>query len=355
MKHLTACLMLLAAGFIAPQASQAELIFSGTYHFKAFEHDIATCLQVLRRMQENDYSYKNLNASVKAQTMLMDDGKYYPSRCFGSGSREFCSKSGHRTYERIRITCYSDGDVRIRYERPRDDSVAEEDCMVKSGQPTICNSDSYRDKPESIRNDIARAIEEDKHRGTYRIYMNVTPEDARVKITNIQPRFENGMYLAPGRYGFEVSRPGYATRSFYIDHKAEQENFTVNLEPARAEKLETWIWAFPSEARVEMLATGETYTQGMSLMPGSYRMRVSAPGYETKTFTVTVDSEGVSSPSSLALKRDVASKQKQCEEVKQALVNDWHPDEKRKLTAEEMQEGKKNFNERCVPLGFATL
>jgi len=235
MKHLAACLMLLAAGIIAPQISQATLQFSDTYHFRAFEHDTDTCMRVLRHMQESHYSYQDLNVSIDGNTIAMDDGKYYPSRCFGSGRHEHCTRSGHRTFEKFRITCYSDGDVHIRYERPLDDSVAEEDCMIK-GSYRSCNSDSYRDKPDDIRGDIKRAIEEYKHRGTYKVFMNVTPEDARVKITNIKPRFENGMYLAPGRYDFEISRPGYEIQSFYIEHEADVESFTVKLEPAQSER-----------------------------------------------------------------------------------------------------------------------
>jgi len=296
MKHLAACLMLLAAGFIAPQASQAKLIFSDTYHFNAFEHDTETCMRVLKQMQESHYPYSNLNVSSDRNTIYMDDKKYYSSRCFGSGSREFCSKSGYRTHEIYRITCYPDGDVRIYYERPLDDSVAREECMVKSGQPTICNSDSYRDTPESTRNDIARAIEES---------LTVNREPARA--------------------------------------------------PARAEKVETRIVVYPNDARVELVDSGEIYTVGMALMPGSYHFRVSKPGFETKTFTVKFDNDGLPSPSFLELEIDTASKKKQCEEIRQGVVNDWHPDEKRKLTAEEMQIVKEAFNKHCVPLGFETL
>ena len=37
------------------------------------------------------------------------------------------------------------------------------------------------------------------------------PSDARVRIMNIKPKYENGIELKEGKYDVEVSKPGYNT------------------------------------------------------------------------------------------------------------------------------------------------
>ncbi|CAM4256283.1 PEGA domain-containing protein [Pseudoalteromonas ostreae] len=37
------------------------------------------------------------------------------------------------------------------------------------------------------------------------------PSDARVRIMNIKPKYENGIELKEGKYDVEVSKPGYTT------------------------------------------------------------------------------------------------------------------------------------------------
>jgi serine/threonine protein kinase len=46
---------------------------------------------------------------------------------------------------------------------------------------------------------------------TFRLTVRASPRDARVRILNIQPRYEDQIALAPGNYVVEVSRPGYET------------------------------------------------------------------------------------------------------------------------------------------------
>lgn len=358
MQRLIACLALLLSALAAPHISYAELHFSGNYQFNAFEHNQELCKQVVRSLKENTYPYQDMNISSDGNTIRFDDYKYHQRRCFDTGRRVICSGGKSYAYEVIEIACRSGGEVRIDYRRPRDESVYDEDCMVKNGN-RYCNSDSYRDKPGSIKNDIEYAIEKQQHRGTYRVYIDVTPDDARIKITNIKPRYKYGMYLAPGRYDFEVSRPGYETQRFYIEHKADAETYSIELKEARArqEKVETWIGVFPDDARVEMLDSGETYQAGMALIPGKHRMRVSKPGFETKTFTVTVGTEGQASPQFLGLEMDVASKKKQCREQRQlvAEVASTGSYKGKKLDARDIARGTKQYNKQCVPLGFDPL
>jgi len=53
--------------------------------------------------------------------------------------------------------------------------------------------------------------------GTSRLFVKTTPADARVKILNIKPRFQDGIELAPGKYHLEVSASNYMPQRKWID------------------------------------------------------------------------------------------------------------------------------------------
>ena len=49
-----------------------------------------------------------------------------------------------------------------------------------------------------------------------RLYVNTEPDDARVRILNIGPAFDQGMALDSGRYHVEVSANGYDTKKLWV-------------------------------------------------------------------------------------------------------------------------------------------
>ena len=49
-----------------------------------------------------------------------------------------------------------------------------------------------------------------------RLYVEVEPNNAGIKILNIRPKFHQGIELLPGRYHVEVSRGGYKTKRTWI-------------------------------------------------------------------------------------------------------------------------------------------
>jgi len=64
-----------------------------------------------------------------------------------------------------------------------------------------------------------------------RLYVETTPEDARVRILNIGPVFRQGMDLDPGRYHVEVSAEGYEPdRRWVTLSSREDENIDVRLD-----------------------------------------------------------------------------------------------------------------------------
>ncbi|OQY43753.1 MAG: hypothetical protein B6240_11770 [Desulfobacteraceae bacterium 4572_87] len=69
---------------------------------------------------------------------------------------------------------------------------------------------------------------------TARLYVETTPEDARVRILNIGPKFYQGMDLDPGRYHVEVSKEGYETDRRWVTLSAgEDETVSMRLSAVR--------------------------------------------------------------------------------------------------------------------------
>ncbi|MBN1906167.1 MAG: DUF2846 domain-containing protein [Deltaproteobacteria bacterium] len=65
-----------------------------------------------------------------------------------------------------------------------------------------------------------------------RLYVDVNPSNARIRIMNISPVFEQGITLDQGRYDLEVSAAGYNSHREWVTlEKGESKNFQVLLEP----------------------------------------------------------------------------------------------------------------------------
>jgi len=67
-------------------------------------------------------------------------------------------------------------------------------------------------------------------KGVGRLYLKTEPTNAKIKILNIQPRFEQGMELAQGSYTIEVSASGYKTEHKMISlFKGENKYLNISL------------------------------------------------------------------------------------------------------------------------------
>ena len=62
--------------------------------------------------------------------------------------------------------------------------------------------------------------------------VSAEPDDARIRIMNIGPRYRAGMELEPGRYLLEVSSPGYLTESQWVELGQEPLEVPILLTPA---------------------------------------------------------------------------------------------------------------------------
>lgn len=66
----------------------------------------------------------------------------------------------------------------------------------------------------------------------YRLRVLTSPENARVRIMNIQARYRPGMSLKPGRYDVVVDREGYASERRWVDitDRDVTEKFTLRVQ-----------------------------------------------------------------------------------------------------------------------------
>jgi tetratricopeptide (TPR) repeat protein len=67
--------------------------------------------------------------------------------------------------------------------------------------------------------------------GTVRLTVRTDPPDARVRIMNIVPRYQDGIRLAPGSYDILVDAPGYTAHREWIRVGSGDEQIDVRLEP----------------------------------------------------------------------------------------------------------------------------
>ena len=100
--------------------------------------------------------------------------------------------------------------------------------------------------------------------------------------------YNAGMRLPAGRYILEVSRSGYYAKSQELVVRGGVDELR-RIELAPLPQPRTWpftVAASPSNAEVEFVRTDLAYRDGIRLLSGNYRVRVSALGYETKVVNV---------------------------------------------------------------------
>ena len=108
--------------------------------------------------------------------------------------------------------------------------------------------------------------------------VNPDPVGARVVLLATAKPYRSGMELSLGSYSVEVSAEGYLTRRMSIDHRGSTP-YVIRLD--RITQPLT-VDTEPPTARVELLGESIAYTPGVLLPPGMYRVKVSAPGYESE-------------------------------------------------------------------------
>jgi hypothetical protein len=118
---------------------------------------------------------------------------------------------------------------------------------------------------------------------TGKLFVVGVPDNASIRILNVDKRFQQGIELEPGKYHVQVSSRDYETQDRWIELNANEEkriNFELKKEVPKAARLH--VQAIPENAQVRILNIGPKFTPGMALEAGSYQLEVSAEGYETQ-------------------------------------------------------------------------
>ncbi len=114
------------------------------------------------------------------------------------------------------------------------------------------------------------------------LLLNTDPADANVVLVDSGKQYQKGMELKLGIYRIEVNAPGFITRSVTIDHQGTAPH-TIALNRELASLI---VHTDPLDAKVELLTSGYRYEDNVSLPPGRYMVRVSAPSHQTKTLEI---------------------------------------------------------------------
>ena len=70
-----------------------------------------------------------------------------------------------------------------------------------------------------------------------KLFVITKPEDAKVRVLNIGPKFFQGMVLEPGRYRLEATATGYETKTVWaVLNAGEEKNVHMQLEPVAAKR-----------------------------------------------------------------------------------------------------------------------
>ncbi|MBF0187972.1 MAG: PEGA domain-containing protein [Magnetococcales bacterium] len=122
------------------------------------------------------------------------------------------------------------------------------------------------------------------------------PLTAKTQILNIVPRYESGMFLAPGRYHVRVEAPGFRTVTTWVTLENRDRTMRIELEelPSHDASLSggqthaLTINTIPAGGTVRVMNIANPFQNGMQLPPDDYRVELSKPGHQTKKIWVRI-------------------------------------------------------------------
>jgi formylglycine-generating enzyme required for sulfatase activity len=116
-----------------------------------------------------------------------------------------------------------------------------------------------------------------------RIFVAPAPDNATVKVLNIDKPFQQGIELDPGKYHLQVSSEGYEPQERWIElGPGETSRIILTLKKIPSKVGRLFVKTVPKDATVKILNIRPKFSQGMKLEPGYYHVEVSAQGYKTE-------------------------------------------------------------------------
>ncbi|MEK8018655.1 MAG: PEGA domain-containing protein [Candidatus Parabeggiatoa sp.] len=111
----------------------------------------------------------------------------------------------------------------------------------------------------------------------YRLNVDAIPNDAKITIWNIIPKFRQGICLPPGTYDIQVKKPGYITWRKKVPIR-NNKRFRVTIWP---KKYRLFVNTTQKNAKISIMNIKPKYRRGIRLTAGKYDIKVSSPGCQT--------------------------------------------------------------------------
>eukprot|EP01022_Parablepharisma_sp_SALTPOND_P018098 TRINITY_DN2940_c1_g1_i2.p1 TRINITY_DN2940_c1_g1~~TRINITY_DN2940_c1_g1_i2.p1 ORF type:complete len:578 (-),score=169.16 TRINITY_DN2940_c1_g1_i2:3173-4906(-) len=135
-----------------------------------------------------------------------------------------------------------------------------------------------------------------------KLFVDIQPEDARIRIINVRPPFKQGIELPPRTYSMDASKDGYETSVFTATVEPGQDTHVIvtlkSLNATSADIAEAAdeeappgtlvVEAKPADVELVLEEVDEPYAAGMSLPPGDYTITATREGYSPVRKRVTI-------------------------------------------------------------------
>jgi len=117
----------------------------------------------------------------------------------------------------------------------------------------------------------------------YKLHINTIPNNAKIRILNIVPKFKQGICLSPGTYELEAKKSGYSKLQKNIRITNENVNLKVRLDSksVKRKKYKLYVNATPPNAKIRIMNIVPKYQRGISLKADKYKIEVSKDGCKT--------------------------------------------------------------------------
>lgn len=122
----------------------------------------------------------------------------------------------------------------------------------------------------------------------FTLNIRVLPTDAEITLLNNRSNFRQGMQLKKGTYTIKAEKEGYISQELNVELS---QNTTVDIQLTK-EQFTLDIKTVPSMARISITDQNEhSYTPGMKLDAGNYRVKISKEGYVTQDKSIYIDKD----------------------------------------------------------------
>ncbi len=130
-----------------------------------------------------------------------------------------------------------------------------------------------------------------------RLYVDIEPADAEIRILNVRPKFKQGIELPPRTYSLDATKEGYETSVFTAAVEPGQEtrvsvtltktdapapdsaDTAANAESAQGPPGTLRVDISPEDAQIAVENVDKSYEPGMRLPPGDYTLTATREGY----------------------------------------------------------------------------